>query len=161
MYNSPTDARIALPRKRKSGAVVRSLLFPGLGHFYSGRSGRGVLYLLAELAVAGGTGYAIELGRRAREDYHDAKTAYLSLPDGLDQPAYDNARSGMVRKWDETRTMRRYQIVGLCALAGIHALNVLDATIWFPPPYGVETTLGTTHDGMNALTVSIPWEMHR
>jgi hypothetical protein len=119
------------------------------------------MYLLTELAVAGGAGYAIYLGNQAVDDYDSAKTYYEDLPRETEQPVFKQARARMNKKWDDTRTTRRYQVIALGTLAGLHLLNVVDATAWFPSTerISIATDAG---DGMRAgVAVSIALEARR
>ena len=67
--------------KTKTGAMMRSLVFPGLGHFYAEKRLWGFGWILSELAVAGliYTNYTIY--QAALDDYNTSMDLYRSETD--------------------------------------------------------------------------------
>jgi len=132
-YGPRIPVDLCMERKSAAAAMFRSLLIPGLGEFYSDRPSRGALYLLTELAVAGGAGYAFYANMQANDDYDAAKEEYLALGgSNATQPMFDEARAKMERARDDARSTQRVHIAALIALGALHVANVLDAGIGFP-----------------------------
>ena len=55
--------------KSKTGAAIRSAVFPGWGQLYNGATGRGIFYGAAFLGTAAGAIMSAVLGKQAQDDY--------------------------------------------------------------------------------------------
>jgi len=138
-YNVPAYREIPLPRKGAGSALARSLVLPGWGQFYSERSARGTLFLVAEVAALGGVGYTAYANIAANSDYDDAKAQYVGLTaSNVTQAQLDAARRKMLDAYDKTKSTKNLGLVALGVFAGIHLLDVLDAAIGFPNVGGVQ-----------------------
>ncbi|MBD3418960.1 MAG: hypothetical protein GF398_02460 [Chitinivibrionales bacterium] len=63
-----------------TGAMLRSLLVPGLGQFYTRKPVQGVLALTAVAGLGGATGYYIAQTGLARQEWKDSDPANMSTP---------------------------------------------------------------------------------
>ena len=65
----------------RSKAIKKSLLFPGLGHFYAESSSKGTLFFLLGAVTSGGAVYTRYLITDKTKNYNVAKENYLSATD--------------------------------------------------------------------------------
>jgi hypothetical protein len=133
-YGTPVYRDLSLGRKSRTTAMLRSLFVPGLGQFYSERSGRGTFYLIVELAALGGVGYTAYANTAANSDYDDAKSTYLSPPEGsaVTQAQLEVYHRKMTDAYDRTGSTSQLNLVALGAFAALHLADILDAGIGFP-----------------------------
>lgn len=116
------------PKKLKRGsAIVLSVLFPGMGQFYSQRNGAGAGYFTAGLLGSAASGYYFLLTESLAKDYNAAKSAYLnelnigSIP--LKREEMDNA----YQSYQDAVKMRDL-CIGITA--GIWFVNIVDAAVF-------------------------------
>jgi hypothetical protein len=117
-----------LPLKR-SRAVTGSLLYAGLGQWYSGATLRGWVYFLGE---TGGllTAVAGELQRsNYRDDYLNYQASYESAITAEDIAFY---REEADRAYGNMQDMEDLRNTGLYVAAGAYVLSLLDAWLLFP-----------------------------
>lgn len=152
-YGAPVERQLALERKSALAATGRSLVFPGLGQFYSERSGRGTFYLVLELAALGGVGYTVYANTQANSDYDDAKAEYLNIGSNATQEQFDAARARMNDAYDKTASTSQLALIAVGAFAGLHLVNVIDAWIGFPDLSNVRIV--ERRDGTSMIQVRI------
>ena len=112
---SPDTVWMKLRPKRAYKAGLKSLVIPGWGQFYSHRGGAGTFFLVTGLAAAGGTLTAHILYRDRLKEVAAAKTQEMwEFTSERADNAYD------ARQWLAA------------ASAGIWAVNLIDATWFFP-----------------------------
>ena len=70
-----------LPAKTKMGAMVRSLLFPGLGQFYADQRMWGYGWIAAEVVAGGLIFMNYSNYKTANDDYNDYHTSYANATD--------------------------------------------------------------------------------
>jgi len=122
--NSENIFIIHLKKKTRAKAAVRSLLFPGWGHYYTGRKFGGIFFT-STVALAGA--YAIF----TQFDYKDEVDSFNRLKDQLTTLSPEelqqlNRQYGKIDDAD-TRRKRAFIVVG-----SLWALNILDSVIFFP-----------------------------
>ncbi len=131
MINDAKTAYLSMtlpPKKLTRGsAIVLSVLFPGMGQFYSQRNGAGAGYFTAGLLGSAASGYYFFLTESLAKDYNDAKSAYIyesnigSIPNKRER--MDNA----YQSYQDAVKMRN-----LCfgITAGIWFVNIVDAAVF-------------------------------
>ena len=116
-----------LPAKTKMGAMVRSLLFPGLGQFYANQRIWGYGWIAAEVVAGGLIVMNYSNYKTAYDDYNDYHTSYANATDpaliaqykAQSQTSHENIESAM----DDMKTMA--SIAGAVWIANVvHAYMV-------------------------------------
>ncbi len=116
-----------LPAKTKMGAMVRSLLFPGLGQFYANQRMWGYGWIAAEVVAGGLIVMNYSNYKTANDDYNDYHTSYANATDPVliahyktqSQNSHENIESAM----DDMKTMA--SIAGAVWIANVvHAYMV-------------------------------------
>ena len=116
-----------LPAKTKMGAMVRSLLFPGLGQFYANQRIWGYGWIAAEVVAGGLIVMNYSNYKTANEDYNYYQTSYSNATDpaliaqykAQSQTSHENIESAM----DDMKTMA--SIAGVVWIANaVHAYIV-------------------------------------
>ena len=116
-----------LPAKTKMGAMVRSLLFPGLGQFYANQRIWGYGWIAAEVVAGGLIVMNYSNYKTANEDYNYYQTSYSNATDpaliaqykAQSQTSHENIESAM----DDMKTMA--SIAGVVWIANVvHAYMV-------------------------------------
>ena len=136
------DQEVNLRSKTRMRAFSRSLLFPGLGQFYSsdrdhgGRRLSGALY--STLGVLGlvSTAYAWSEYISINENYNDSKNLYkqsIALDD------IELNRQLMISNHQSSLDARSFAVTMTGALGGLWVLSAIDAAIFFPRDYGIFT----------------------
>lgn len=140
--------QIALSEKTKGRAVVRSLLYPGLGQGYLGRSFGGALY--AGLATASGVTaivshlrYQGELDRVASLDAEYAALTPIGAEEAETARLVLAERDAAVTRSEDDRERRNGAVF---VAAGVYVASILDALLG--PPAGPAAEEGGTRIGM-------------
>lgn len=120
---------ISLPPKklRRGSAIALSVLFPGIGQFYSQRNGAGAGYLTAGLLSSAVSGYYFLVSEGLAKDYNDAKYAYISELDIGSIPQKRDAMDNAYQSYQDAVKIRN-----LCfgITAGIWFVNIIDAAVF-------------------------------
>lgn len=133
-----TELDVTLAPKTRIKGLARSLVIPGWGQTYLGASGKGRLFLAAEVAALGGFIWMHELYRDDVRRFDDAADAYRNEPREELLPAL---RRELNRRSDDAdRSYDRQQLVALAG-AGVYAVSALDALLFTPAsgPPGLAT----------------------
>ena len=138
------NQQINLRPKTRSRALLRSLLFPGLGQYYSadkdhgGRKVAGLIYATSAVICIAGSGYLWNEFATANNDYEDAKNNYLQATLLAD---INNGRLDMEKKHQISKDAQStaFSITGITL--GLWLWSTLDATFFFPNDY---TTFSVT-----------------
>ena len=130
LYDAKTTyLSMTLPPKKlkKSSAIVLSVLFPGMGQFYSQRNGAGAGYFTAGLLGSTATGYYFLLTESLAKDYNDAKSAYLNESNISSIPQKREEMDNAYQSYQDALKMRN-----LCfgITAGIWVVNIVDAAVF-------------------------------
>ncbi len=114
---------------RRSRALTGSLLYAGVGQWYSGATLRGWAYFTGE-TVGLLTALTGELGRiNSKDDYTNAIRSYeLAVEPG--QIAFWRAEANLL--YQDVADMQDLRDLGLMVAAGAWALSLLDAWLLFP-----------------------------
>jgi len=109
-------------------AVTTSLLLPGSGHIYSGRS-RGYIYLAGGLAAAGFAAWTFMAEGSIESDYNSALERFSGTSDFNDAIQYRNEAMRHYNDWNDLIDRRT---IALAAFAGIYAIQLVDILISSP-----------------------------
>lgn len=129
---------INLTSKTRGTAFVRSLIFPGMGQFYSadqnhgGRRFAGLLYSAGAIVCVAGSGYLWNEFITAKTDYDDAKNVYLQA---TQLSEIEDARLIMNDKHQTSNNARSAAIAITGITAGLWLWNSIDAMLFFPKNY--------------------------
>jgi len=120
--NEPTLLNIQLRSKSKGTGFLLSMVIPGAGHFYRGKTVGGVLFL-------GGTIVAGVMAADAHSQYSEAYDRYESLLDEYNRES-DTVRANTLRdevwqSFDEAKSFEKSRDAALGILGGIYSLNLL------------------------------------
>ena len=118
--------QVKTPRISKSRALLQSLIYPGMGQRYLGRTTTGYLFQVAFL-----TGLVITT--RQRKDYWEAEDDYefalaeLEMANTVDEidEAWDNVNSA----WDELQSKDKYLTEAYVYLGTVYGLNLLSVLL--------------------------------
>jgi len=116
-----------LPTKTKMGAMVRSLLFPGLGQFYANQRMWGYGWIAAEVVAGGLIVMNYSNYKTAYDDYNDYHTSYTNATDPVLIAHYktqsQNSHENLEFAMDDMKTMA--SIAGVVWIANaVHAYIV-------------------------------------
>ena len=136
-------------RPSRSRAIRSSMLFPGRGHTYTGRS-RGYIYGGAFWLAAAGSAAMWLHYESINSDYETALQRYQGAGN-LETAAH--YRSQVLSLHNDRSQAHDYFEYMLYATAAIYALNVLDILIT-RPPYGYRT--GKPPEGFSLGAISVP-----
>ena len=131
MINDAKTAYMSMtlpPKKLNRGsAIVLSVLFPGMGQFYSQRNGAGAGYFTAGLLGSAASGYYFLLTESLAKDYNDAKSAYVNEPNIGSIPQKREEMDNAYQSYQDAVKMRN-----LCfgITAGIWVVNIVDAAVF-------------------------------
>jgi len=129
---------INLTSKTRGKAFVRSLIFPGMGQFYSadqnhgGRRFAGLFYSAGAIVCVAGTGYLWNEFITAKTDYDDAKNVYLQA---TELSEIEDTRLIMKDKHLTSNNARSAAIAITGITAGLWLWNSIDAMLFFPKNY--------------------------
>ena len=118
-----------IPQKTRMGAVIRSMVFPGLGQFYSGNKLFGTGFLAGELAVAGLFAATFSTYQTATDDYNNYNELYLNEEN---QELIAEYRTKVLKSHKDIETSKALMDIFASAAVGIWALNVVDAFLMKP-----------------------------
>jgi TM2 domain-containing membrane protein YozV len=115
------------PTKTKMGAMVRSLLFPGLGQFYANQRMWGYGWIAAEVVAGGLIVMNYSNYKTAYDDYNDYHTSYTNATDPVLIAHYktqtQNSHENLEFAMDDMKTMA--SIAGVVWIANaVHAYIV-------------------------------------
>ncbi|SVE23050.1 uncharacterized protein METZ01_LOCUS475904, partial [marine metagenome] len=127
-----------VPQKTRMGAVIRSMVFPGLGQFYSGKKLLGTGFLVGELAVAGIFAATFSTYQTATDDYNNYNELYLNEEN---QELIAEYRTKVLKSHEDIEASKALMDIFASAAVGIWALNVVHAFLMKP----VNGTASTEH----------------
>ena len=118
-------------KPKRSGAITRSVLIPGMGHTYTKRS-RGYLYL----AAISGAGTFAYLNHQQQQSYQDDFNAlYNRYQTANSSVEVSNLRAEIESVNAQLNTTYDLKMIGLYAAAGLYLLQLTDLLIT-SPEYG-------------------------
>ncbi len=121
-----TIIRSETVRSSRPKAFILSLLHPGRGQFYQGKTGRGMLF--GALTVASGL-TALEYHNRYDEEanrYEILVERYEAAESSSERDLLSQAAAG---QWDEVEDAKNYRNTAYIITAGLWGWNILD-TLW-------------------------------
>ncbi|MFC1544446.1 PEGA domain-containing protein [Gemmatimonadota bacterium] len=110
-------------------AASLSLITPGLGHFYQGRSVKGAAYLIAGVAAATYAGSAMKRYWDIEGEYRTLEIAYIRASTVDEVTA---ARLALSEKHDELSDSRARLLTSEIILGAIWTIGALDAALLMP-----------------------------
>lgn len=148
---------VTLSPKTRVKAAARSIFFPGWGQRYSDQKTRGFMYTLL---AAGSVGAFFIIDKRFDDDFAEfdsRRSAYEHAYDnGSDFGTLQTLHAEMAAAQRIAYDSENDRRVALGVVAGVWALNVLDALIFFPTdrgsysfrPIGLESTTASGLPGL-------------
>jgi hypothetical protein len=120
----PGRCLVTMPRASGGRAALRSILIPGGGQRYMGRSTRANFFFTAAAALAASSIAAQDAFLEARRDQAQAVRRFANAQD---ESELDSARRGLEKAAErvEDKNILRWTLVG--SAAGVYAWNILDA----------------------------------
>jgi TolB-like protein len=140
--NRTNNINVALQRKTKGKAFTRSLLLPGWGQAYQGKTTRAWLYPVVFVGSAAGALYFSAQYNTAVTDYNDIRDQYLSE---VDEDEIDRLRGEMDAKYDDVNSLETTRNIFYATTATIWLWNILD-TVILPPAWGKNVSLSAQND---------------
>jgi hypothetical protein len=139
------------PIAQNSGAVLRSLVLPGLGQYYKDQLTKGLLFTSAAV----GAGIYIFINEKARRSaMDDYEEAYARYRDATSLSELYSSYDDLVLAANEAIDKRKSRDKGLYILAGVWALNLIDAAVGWPSTEsGIE--IGSVRLTTNDPTIAI------
>jgi hypothetical protein len=127
--NKTTYLSLTLPAKKlnRGSAIALSVLFPGMGQFYSQRNVAGGAFFTAGLLGSAASCYYIILTESLAKDYNAAKSAYLDELN-LDYILQKRANLEDAYKSYQDAVKMRNLCIGITA--GIWVVNIVDAAVF-------------------------------
>jgi len=124
-----TYVSMILPPKKltRGSAIALSVLFPGMGQFYSQRNGAGTGYLTAGLLGSAASGYYFLLTEGLAKDYNDARSAYINESNIGFIPQKREDMDNAYQSYQDAVKMRDL-CIGITA--GIWFVNIVDAAVF-------------------------------
>jgi TolB-like protein len=122
-------ASVAVRQKTRMGAVMRSMIVPGLGQFYSGNKLYGTGFLVGELAVVGIFAATFSNYQTATDDYNNYNQLYLNEEN---QDLIAEYRSKIEKSHEEIEASKSLMDNLASAASSIWALNVVHAFLIKP-----------------------------
>ena len=116
-------------QKTRTGALLRSMLVPGLGQYYSGKKLMAAGFLVSELAVLGLYASANSAYTTATDDFNNFQNLYNTEKDPLMIADY---RSKVNSSHDDIKSNKDLMNQMAMAAGGIWALNVIHAFLIKP-----------------------------
>ncbi len=145
----PGESRIleldTRPKTRRS-AIFKSMILPGWGQHYAGKSALSVLYPILQVGALSGVLYTINHYNNRVEEYDQSRDAYLSARDVAD---LESARISMFKKYDDIENAQKQCTLMIAAAAGLWIWNVLDAVIWPPAQRKILQLRPTDQSGLH------------
>lgn len=127
--NSPVALGGTLSPKTRAKAGLRAIVFPGWGHYYSGRTVPGVVFSVATFGMVGGWIYFAIRADDKVQDYEDLLDTYNDLGSVEKQeallPFVNRARADAYNAESDRETW------GWITL-GLYGYQILDAIVFFP-----------------------------
>jgi hypothetical protein len=124
---------IALKRKSRRDALLRSVLFPGLGQEYNGRRNKAVLVGFAGLGA--GAWYLI-----AQNDYNGAVADFEKVRRRYEQSTSVDERTTLLDRqrvlFEEVDDQSRTRKIALGTLGGVWVLSLVDTAVDFGNAWG-------------------------
>ncbi|MBA7527995.1 hypothetical protein ES705_20178 [subsurface metagenome] len=118
-----------LPAKKlnRGSAIVLSVLFPGMGQFYSQRNGAGAGYFTAGLLSSAASGYHFLVTENFAREYNAAKSAYLNE---LNIGSIPKKREDMDNAYQSYQDAVKMRDLCIGITAGIWFVNIVDAAVF-------------------------------
>jgi hypothetical protein len=132
---SPTAVSAQLSPKSKWKAGLRSIFFPGWGHYYSDRNTKGAVFTVLTLGMAAGyVAFALHADDKVTE-YEDLQQQFDNSESVSEQEALqgqvEDARKSAYDAESNRRTWGYLTV-------GVYVYQILDAVIFFPSAPEVE-----------------------
>ncbi len=140
-----TELAVELSRKTGFKAAVRSMIIPGWGQRYGDQKTKGMLYHFAAVGVV--TAFLI-----ADKDFDNKYDRFQLRRDAFDStvaaggsyPDVQSAHADLVTAQQKAHDAEEIRRITIGAVAGIWALNVIDALFFFPDEKATFTVKGLT-----------------
>jgi hypothetical protein len=146
---------LALHRKTRLDAMLRSTLFPGLGQAYNGRRNKAVLVGLAAASAGAWLLHEQDAYNGAVSDFRKVRARYEGEASIDERAALLNQQKAL---YDEVEDAGTDRDVALAILTGVWALSLLDTALDFGEAWGdvpVEARVGLGPGGEGTVTAQM------
>jgi hypothetical protein len=133
--SAPTAVSAQLSPKSKWKAGLRSVFFPGWGHYYSDRNTRGAVFTVLTLGMAAGyVAFSLDANDKVTE-YEDLREQFDNAQSVSEQLALqDQVEAARKSAYDAESDKRTWGYITV----GVYVYQILDAVIFFPSAPEVE-----------------------
>ncbi len=138
----PMELTFSLKPKTRFKAALRSLIVPGWGQIYSGRTGKGVFFTILAAGTAGFYFIANDDFNEKLDDYNRINSRYKNAGTEAEKAALYSLLGNAKQEAYDAESKRLIAIGGIIGLWG---LNLIDALFFFPQEKGNVT--------VNSLTI--------
>ena len=115
--------------RSKGGVLMRSMILPGWGQFYSRRTLAGTFYSVGEIGSVAFLFIAVSGHNGKVSDYDEAKAAYdAAIGSAIAEEAYETMQDA----YDQVGSAETTMYVAAGAAGGIYLINIIDAIIFGP-----------------------------
>ncbi len=125
--NKIESVQISINPKSKSKAMLKSIIFPGLGQKYSGRKLSSVMMFLTCTAAGAASIMFNNQYNKSEEEYNAAFEEYSNAITDFNQ-----LKTTVDSKYKSMKDNRKITNYMLYALSGFYIYNILDAAIFMP-----------------------------
>ena len=125
----PMELTFSLQPKTRFKAALRSLIIPGWGQMYSGRTGKGILFTILTAAAAGYYFIMDDNFNEKLEDYNQINSRYNSAKTEAEK---NSLYSPLVAAKQEAYDAEDKRIIAIGSMIGIWGLNLIDVLFFYP-----------------------------
>jgi hypothetical protein len=139
--SNPIEVDVRLSKKSRFKAVIRSMFIPGWGQHYSGQGGKGIVYTSASAISVVAFWVAENWFKSQRDEWQRLKSQYADPMSLADKQAL---WPKLVAAQEDAYNAENNRRIHIGVVAGIWALNVIDAFLFFPEDRGTFSVKGLT-----------------
>jgi len=127
--NEGISLQLELPPKTKQKAMLRSLLFPGLGQRYGEKYTRQYVFSILEISTLAGILISDLIYDAKVEDYTTSRDEYLNA---ISEASIISSKLAMDDAYNDLETVKNWRQTFVVAAVGTWILSILDAAIFKP-----------------------------
>ncbi len=131
--DNPMDLSFSLNSKTRFKATIRSLIIPGWGQMYSGRTGKGLIFTIL---AAGATGYYFMTDNDFSEKLDDYDRVNFQYNHATTETEKTSLYSLLGKTKQEAYDAENKRAIAIGGMIGIWGINLIDALFFFPKKNG-------------------------